>query len=122
MPKKFATVEERRAYWRNWYTNNKLRVDYKEKDYVTKKRIRKERVEWWNEYRKSFKCQRCENSDFRVLDLHHIDPEQKDMEVSSLVQRGFSKKKILDEVAKCICLCACCHRIIHWEEKFGDKV
>ena len=122
MPKKFATIEERRAYWREWYAINKHRPDYKTKDYATKKRIRKERSEWWTEFRKVFKCTRCGNSDFRVLDLHHIDPKGKDDEVSNLVQAGRSKERILEEIAKCICLCACCHRIVHWEEKFGDKV
>lgn len=116
MPKKFATVEERRAYWRQWYENNKHREDYKTADKATKKRIRKERREWFQELKKSFKCQRCGITDHRVLDLHHKDPSQKDTEVSNLVHTGFSKKKILNEIAKCICLCANCHRIEHWKD------
>jgi hypothetical protein len=117
MPKKFASVEERRAYWKQWYENNKHREDYKAYDRATKKRIRKERVEWFQEFKKTLKCNRCGIQDFRVLDLHHRDPSQKDDEVANLAQRGLSIKKILAEIAKCDCLCANCHRIVHWEEK-----
>jgi len=119
---RFASDEERRAYWREWYHKNKNRADYKEKSSATKTRIRKERSVWWKEFKKTLECSRCGKDDFRVLDLHHSNPEEKDDAVSNLVQRNCSKKKILEEVAKCICLCACCHRIVHWEEKFGDKV
>jgi hypothetical protein len=117
MPKKFATVEDRRAYWREWYSRNKHRSDYKTKDKATKKRIRKERSNWWVEYRKTLRCERCGIADYRVLDFHHLDPEQKDIEVSNLVARAASKQKIFSEIEKCKCLCANCHRIVHWEEK-----
>jgi predicted nucleic-acid-binding Zn-ribbon protein len=117
MPKKFKSAEERRIYWNNWYEQNKNREDYKAANRETRNRIRKERREWFQEIKKTLKCEQCGNSDFRVLDLHHLDPAQKDTEVSSLVQNGHSKKKILDEIAKCKVLCANCHRIEHYEEK-----
>lgn len=119
---KFGSVEERRAYWRNWYHKNKNRSDYKEKSASTKTRIRKDRSIWWSEFKKTLKCLKCGDDDFRVLDLHHLDSSQKDIEVSNMVQKSYSKERILKEVAKCICLCACCHRIVHWEQKYGDKV
>lgn len=114
MAKKFNSVEERRAYWRQWYENNKHREDYKKKDKATKYRIRKEKREWFIEYRKLLKC---EISDWRVLDFHHIDPTQKLTEVTNLVQSGKSKEKIMNEISKCKVLCANCHRIEHYEEK-----
>lgn len=82
-----------------------------------KKRIRKERRDWYFDLKKGLKCSRCGIDDFRVLDLHHLDPSKKDMEVSNLAQRGRSKETILAEIAKCVCLCSNCHRIEHWEEK-----
>lgn len=117
MPKKFASIEDRRAYWRQWYDNNKHREDYKAKDRATKKRIRKERSEWFQNLKRTLKCDRCDNDDYRVLDLHHLDPNVKTLEVSNLVGQGNSKKVILAEIEKCVCLCANCHRIEHWEEK-----
>lgn len=117
MPKKFASIEERREYWKSWYERNKHRADYKAADKATKYRIRKERNAWWLEYRKQFSCTKCGFSDSRALDFHHLDPSQKDLEVSTLVSHAYSKESILNEIEKCICLCANCHRITHAEEK-----
>lgn len=115
-------MEERRAYWRQWYANNKHREDYKIKDKATKKRVRSERRDWFQELKKTFKCKQCGIADHRVLDLHHIDPSQKTMEVSNMSQRGHSKKSIMAEIEKCKVLCANCHRIEHWEEKSNRDV
>lgn len=120
MPKKFSSVEERRAYWREWYKKNKHREDYKAYDYATKKRIRKERRDWFFELKKTLSCERCSISDYRVLDFHHIDAKEKDLEVSNLVGQRAAKEKILAEISKCRVLCANCHRIEHWEEKNSD--
>lgn len=117
MPKKFASIEERRAYWRQWYENNKHRSDYKEKERETKRRIRKSRRDWFLDLKKTLKCEKCGINDFRVLDFHHLDPSQKDIEVSYMVGFRSSKEKILEEIAKCQCLCSNCHRILHWELK-----
>jgi len=122
MPKKFASVEERRDYWKQWYENNKHREEYKAYDRATKKRIRKERKDWFIEYKKKLKCERCSVQDYRVLDFHHKNPAEKDTEVSNLSGVGSSKKKIMDEINKCHVLCANCHRIVHWEEKESSKI
>lgn len=121
MPKKFNSIEERRAYWNEWHERNKHRKDYKEAQAITKKRIRKERREWFQELKKSLKCERCGIADWRVLDFHHSDPSQKDWEVANMVRSRWSQKRILAEIAKCECLCSNCHRIVHWEEKHQDE-
>jgi hypothetical protein len=77
MPKKFATVDERRAYWRQWYEQNKHREDYKAYDRATKKRIRKERREWFHDLKMTLKCNRCPENDWVTLDFHHSDPNEK---------------------------------------------
>lgn len=53
--------------------------------------------------------------------MHHIDDENKDLEVSKLIHFG-SKQAVLDEMKKCIPLCANCHRIHHYEEKLASMV
>lgn len=117
MPKRFESAEERRAYWRQWYENNKHREDYKAADRATKKRIRKERKGWFVEFRKTLKCNRCPENDWAVLDFHHSDPEEKDMEVSTMVSHAWSKEKILKEISKCEVLCSNCHRKHHRDER-----
>lgn len=75
--------------------------------------------EWYNELMEDKFCKRCGESDSIVLEWHHKDPSQKDMGVSDMLQRR-GKKTILEEIEKCICLCANCHRRLHHElRNFG---
>jgi hypothetical protein len=120
MPKKFNTVEERRAYWNEWHARNKHREDYKMSQAETKKRIRKDLRVWYQDLKKDYQCSRCGIADYRVLDFHHKDPLDKDTEVGNMVRMRVSRKKILAEIAKCDCLCANCHRIVHWEERLNE--
>jgi hypothetical protein len=121
MPKKFKSVEERRAYWNNWHERNKHREDYKASQAETKKRIRKERREWFQDLKKTLKCNRCPETDWRVLDFHHTDPSQKDWEVANMVRSRWSQKRILAEIAKCEVLCSNCHRKEHWKERHESE-
>ena len=59
------------------------------------------------------KCKICGYSRcLTALDFHHIDESTKEFELS---QRSLTKswEKILAEMAKCILVCANCHREIH---------
>lgn len=115
MSKKFSSVEERRAYMKNWYDRNKNKESLKIHQKETAKRIRKERQVWFQEFKKTLTCSRCPEKDWAVLDFHHLNPKEKDLEVSNMVQLRWSKKKILEEIAKCIVLCSNCHRKEHWK-------
>lgn len=117
MPKKFNSIEDRRKYMRLWYSKNKDRKEVKLHQRNTALRIREERKSWFQDLKANLKCEHCSNSDHRVLDFHHLDPSMKDMEVSNMVRLRWSKQKIINEMAKCICLCSNCHRILHWEER-----
>jgi hypothetical protein len=55
------------------------------------------------------KCCRCGyNKCMSALEFHHLDPAQKDFSLSSGLNSNF--KKVLEEIKKCILLCANCHR------------
>lgn len=43
------------------------------------------------------------------FDFHHLDPSQKDFNISART----SWKAIVSELEKCVLLCACCHREVH---------
>lgn len=45
------------------------------------------------------------------LDIHHLDPEQKDLAFASM--RGWTLERISNEMKKCILLCSNCHRAVH---------
>ena len=63
---------------------------------------------------KGGKCVKCGyNKCIAALDFHHIDPTQKDVQIS--MNSGW--ERIKEEIEKCILVCANCHREIHYELK-----
>lgn len=59
---------------------------------------------------KGGKCERCGyDKCLRALEFHHIDPNEKDFQVSAF--KNYSRLK--KEVEKCMLLCANCHAEIH---------
>ena len=95
--------------------------DYNKKHYALNKEAEIKRVllrklkikEWYIEYRSKLSCIRCLENDPICLDFHHIDPSTKIEEVPLMVHKGCSIQTILNEIAKCIVLCANCHRKEH---------
>lgn len=73
---------------------------------------RREMIEWLRAYKATLKCERCPESTPICLDFHHAG-DAKDTEVSRLVRSGVSRERIMAEIAKCIVLCANCHRKEH---------
>lgn len=57
------------------------------------------------------KCQICGyNKCNSALEFHHLNPDKKDITLSRSI---YSWEKTKDELKKCICVCANCHREIH---------
>ena len=59
-------------------------------------------------YLTSHPCTDCGETDIIVLEFDHI--ESKEIGISKAVNRGWSLKKIQNEIAKCVVRCANCHR------------
>lgn len=65
-------------------------------------------------YKKTLKCNRCGNTDYRVLQFHHNDGN-KEFNVSS--KAGQRKlESLMEEIMKCEVLCSNCHIIEHYQE------
>jgi len=62
-------------------------------------------------------CNKCGEDRFYVLDFHHRNPEEKEMNLGDVRRLGWSKERILKEVAKCDVYCANCHRELHYLER-----
>jgi len=59
-------------------------------------------------------CCFCVGIDYPAicLDFHHLDPTIKEDEISRLIVRK-NRKKIIEELTKCVVVCSNCHRKIH---------
>lgn len=64
-----------------------------------------------NRFKEWCGCKHCGESDYIVLDLHHVDPDGKDASPSELL--GGSLEVLRAEIRKCIVLCSNCHRREH---------
>ena len=64
-----------------------------------------------SEYKESCGCLICNESDPVCLDFHHLDPAEKEFDISTYLSCGWAK--IHDEMLKCVVLCANCHRKVH---------
>lgn len=98
----------RKAMVKSHYDNNT--------DYYKKKAVkgREKATEKYTEYKRSLKCNDC-NLPFKeepfLCDFHHLDPNKKDFEPASISKGSWNK--LMEELSKCIPLCANCHRRRH---------
>jgi len=51
-----------------------------------------------------------------LFDLHHLDPskKEKEIQISRIIASPISWKKTVNELRKCVLICANCHRLIHY--------
>ncbi len=80
--------------------------------YAAKNREREREVrELVKEYRRTHPCVCCGESDSICLDFHHLDPNQKDFQISTIGGRSWTLVK--EEIDKCVVVCKNCHAKIH---------
>lgn len=78
---------------------------------------RKNLRKWLDEYKETLACERCSFSDFRALEFHHLNHNEKDSNVADMIRSGASIQTILKEIEKCEVLCSNCHQIEHYEKR-----
>lgn len=74
---------------------------------------RQEFAKWLKTIKSELFCATCGENDPVCLDFHHSNKTEKEICVSQAVNRGWSKERILKEIAKCEILCSNCHRKFH---------
>ncbi|CCF85847.1 hypothetical protein NITHO_5940002 [Nitrolancea hollandica Lb] len=90
-----------------WYLRNKEKVLRARDEY--KARV----LRWYEEYKQSLSCEACGESDPACIEFHHKDPSEKEFVISQAARAGYSKARLLAEMAKCHVLCSNCHRKAH---------
>ena len=93
------------------YQNSRYQKHYKEKELKRTKDRRQRNRDMIQEIKSQSGCQKCNENDPACLDFHHLDPEEKEYVISEMT--GWGRQTILNEIAKCIVVCANCHRKIH---------
>ena len=106
--------------------------EYRDKN---REKLREQRREWtklhggrnrkrWNEFFVSLgldRCCRCGYYRFAgALEFHHTNPDNKNFSVANETRRPFTPENVIDimeEVEKCVVLCANCHRELHYMEE-----
>lgn len=58
-------------------------------------------------------CCKCDETEPACLDLHHLDPSEKDDTLSAMIHRCHGWDSIMVEAAKCVVVCRNCHAKIH---------
>lgn len=105
------------VYRRSRYEYNKHRISKEnKKGHQKRKELYYNNIKEYLGISDVFTCTCCGYSHkyLAVFDWHHLEPTQKDIEISSMVRH--SKDKLFKELDKCILLCSNCHRILHYEE------
>lgn len=96
---------------RKEYTTHYNIIDNK-KRIVKKIGIRNEKFhQKFLEFKKTFSCKLCPEKEPCCLEFHHLNPKQKDFNLSH--HRNYGWKRILKEIKKCVCLCSNCHKKVH---------
>lgn len=65
------------------------------------------------------KCKYCGEDDFFKLVFHHIDPNQKEFEISRIIDNGWYR--IEKEIKKCELVCYNCHQELHYGEQRNKR-
>ncbi len=58
-------------------------------------------------------CLVCPEDAYECLDFHHVEPGEKEANVSAMVMNKVKIETIIEEIEKCILVCSNCHRKIH---------
>lgn len=69
----------------------------------------RERYQTWKSQQS---CCVCREDAVECLDLHHVDPKEKDGNISLLLAYN-SWNRVVEEIQKCVVVCSNCHRKIH---------
>jgi hypothetical protein len=109
----YKDPEQRKAYHKE--QSRKHYLANKEKIIAISKANRAIGKARWDTFKRTLKCTKCGFNHPAALDFHHVDPSEKENLVSKLVSNGCFAAA-MEEVQKCIVLCANCHRVHHYEE------
>lgn len=120
-------IDKRKLDAKRYYLNNKkariIRAGIYQKNNPEKRKIYgktfKEKIKQeWFDFKSQLVCTNCGENHIACLEFHHVDPSIKEESISRLV---YTRKRLQEELEKCIVLCSNCHRKLHYNEKLNDE-
>lgn len=103
---KLCQSDYSKVYYQSY--KNKIKTNCKKNNKVL--RIRNKN--FVNNYKSERGCSNCNEREPVALDFHHTENNKEDS-VARMARSSYSIVHILKEIAKCIILCANCHRKHH---------
>jgi len=112
----YHNTEWMKAYRRKYYQGHREHMNAQSLANASK------RQQWLRDYKRNLKCSRCGESfpDYPgIIEFHHEGEgaETRDHVISSLLKHSASMARLQAEIAKCVPLCANCHRRLHIFER-----
>ena len=117
MPYKNPEIKKakQKTYARTYYEKNKRAV-------ISKNAVRKRSMnQRWLAFKAKQKCYHCGAKHPAIIDFHHVIRDKTKRSVNNLINTKYNYRAAMEEIKKCIPLCANCHRILHWKEKTVAK-
>ena len=97
-----------KAYNKEWY--EKTKEKRLKQIYARKKKNKL----WYKAYKENLSCTVCGfDKEPKAIDFHHVNGSTKEITPSRMIRQGYSIERMKTELAKCIPLCANCHRVFH---------
>lgn len=87
-------------------------INNKDSYRINQKKRRESKKIWFAEIKKNYCCLYCGEQDINCIDFHHYENNKK-FTITDAVRDCCSEFLILEEIKKCITLCANCHRMEH---------
>ena len=107
----YKNSKDQKKYRKKWHKENYHK--YAVKHYAKVKERRATLEKWLKGYKSRLQCELCGENEPCCLAFHHIDSNEKEIEVSKAPNRGWSIERMLEEIKKCQVLCFNCHRKLH---------
>lgn len=102
-----------------------IRKEYYEKNKAKERsrtlETKQRQLQAFKDFKSQLSCKLCSENHPAVLQFHHTDPTEKEIEISLAVRLGWSKQRLQKEIDKCVVLCANCHFKEHYELTHNGK-
>jgi len=114
-------IEYLKRYYQEEDSKKEYKKEVKRKTGTGNKKRRKELRLFVRELKRIHHCFECNESDPACLGFHHLDPSIKEGNIPKGINNCWKIDRLVDEIDKCVVLCANCHAILHGEERTQEN-